>query len=97
MTKNDRTAARVMMIDHYRGLKPDNELEQARLAYAQKGWRDGKRTDDEHRQYLDFNYHRGDTPDSDKIGQTFTIARDRPLPEVRVQHIPRPAIPTQHN
>jgi hypothetical protein len=86
-----------MIADHYKGLKPCDQRTTARLAFTKYGWRDGRGPDDEHRQYLDFNYHRGDTPDSDKIGQTFTIARDRPLPEVRVQHVPRPAIPTQHD
>ena len=88
MTSKDRTAAKDLMIDHYIGLEPGNDQKQARLAFAQNGWIDGMALDDQHRQYLSFNYHGGDTPDSAKIGRAVTLARDRPPPEVRVQHVP---------
>ena len=92
MTKIDRTAAKELMIDHYKGLEPGNDQKQAKLALPQNGWIDGKGHDDQHRQYLGFNYYRGDTPGSAKIGQTVTVARDRPPPEVRIQHDPGPAV-----
>ena len=91
MSKIGRAAAKDLIIDHYRGLEQENEQKQAKLAFARKGWRDGKGADD-HRQYLNFAYHRGENPDSAIIGETVTIARDRPPPEVRVQHVPRPAV-----
>ena len=96
MSRIDRAAAKDLIIDHYKGLEHGNEQKQARLAIAQNKWTDGVGRDDQHRQYLNFNYHRGDTKDSAVIGQTVTIARDRPPPEVRVQHIPR-ACRGRHN
>ena len=80
----DKAVAKDMIIDHYKGLEPWNEQKQARLAFAQHGWIDDMRLDDAHKQYLEFNYHQGDTPDSAKIGQTVTVTRDRPPPEVCV-------------
>ena len=94
MTKTEKTAAKDLIINHYKGLEQGNEQKQAKLAFVHMGWRDGKKPDDDHRQYINFDYHRGDTRDSAVIGETVTLARDRPPPEVRVQHIPRP---TQYN
>jgi hypothetical protein len=91
MFKHDKMAAKDMIINHYKGLEPGNEHKEARLAFTKTTWRDGKEPNDEHMQYLDFNYHRGDTRVSDKIGQTITLSRVRPPPEVHVQYYPGPA------
>ena len=80
-----------MIVNHYNGLEPGNEHKEAKLALTKSTWRDGVTPDDEHMQYLDFNYHRGDTRNSPIIGQTVTLSRVRPPPEVRVQYVPGPA------
>ena len=97
MSAHDKSATKDMIISHYNGLEPGDEHKEARLAFAEKTWRDGKEPDDRHMQYLDFDYYRGDTRKSDKIGQTVTLSRVRPPPEVRVQHAPGPAIPADIN
>jgi hypothetical protein len=92
MTKNEKKAAEDLMVDHFKGLEPWNNQNQAKLAFAQGGWKDGTRVDDRHKQYLDFNYHREEHQNSATIGQTVTVVRDRPPPEVRVHDVPKPAV-----
>jgi hypothetical protein len=92
MSTVDRDAAKGLIIDHYNGLEPGNDQKQAKLAFAPKGWMDGTSQDDQHRQYLNFNYHRGDTRDSPRIGSTVTVTRDRPPPQVRAQRFPGSAV-----
>ena len=91
MYSSDKRVATDMIINHYKGLEPGDEHKTARLAYAKKGWRNGRGSGDRHMQFLNFDYHRGDSPDSAIIGQTVTISRDKPPPEVCVQHVPGPA------
>ena len=77
-----------MIADDYKALEPDNRHRQAKLIHVPEGWRDGTGDNDKYKQYLGIDYYRGEETCTDKIGHTVAIARDRPLPRVRVQHVP---------